>query len=145
MNTDYLLLHCSKEKTHINVVVIGHVDSGKSTTTGMLSSHPLSTMRHTHFPQAISSTNAVVSTSVLLRNLKRYGCLMNFPALRCVILALTHRFGGAQNPAVANLPIVFPRLKQAAQRLLTTSTGSPRIGQGLLQVRMGARQIEGRA
>lgn len=24
----------SKEKTHINVVVIGHVDSGKSTTTG---------------------------------------------------------------------------------------------------------------
>jgi elongation factor 1-alpha len=23
-----------KEKTHINVVVIGHVDSGKSTTTG---------------------------------------------------------------------------------------------------------------
>lgn len=26
--------HRSKEKTHINVVVIGHVDSGKSTTTG---------------------------------------------------------------------------------------------------------------
>jgi hypothetical protein len=25
---------CSKEKMHINVVVIGHVDSGKSTTTG---------------------------------------------------------------------------------------------------------------
>lgn len=25
---------CSKEKSHINVVVIGHVDSGKSTTTG---------------------------------------------------------------------------------------------------------------
>ena len=25
-----------KEKTHINVVVIGHVDSGKSTTTGHL-------------------------------------------------------------------------------------------------------------
>jgi translation elongation factor EF-1alpha len=24
----------SKDKTHINVVVIGHVDSGKSTTTG---------------------------------------------------------------------------------------------------------------
>jgi hypothetical protein len=27
---------CSKEKDHINVVVIGHVDSGKSTTTGHL-------------------------------------------------------------------------------------------------------------
>ena len=26
----------SKEKTHINIVVIGHVDSGKSTTTGHL-------------------------------------------------------------------------------------------------------------
>lgn len=25
-----------KEKTHINVVIIGHVDSGKSTTTGHL-------------------------------------------------------------------------------------------------------------
>ena len=25
-----------KEKTHINIVVIGHVDSGKSTTTGHL-------------------------------------------------------------------------------------------------------------
>jgi elongation factor 1-alpha len=24
-----------KEKVHINIVVIGHVDSGKSTTTGM--------------------------------------------------------------------------------------------------------------
>ena len=29
-----LTAHCSKEKVHINVVVIGHVDSGKSTTTG---------------------------------------------------------------------------------------------------------------
>ena len=26
----------SKEKNHINIVVIGHVDSGKSTTTGHL-------------------------------------------------------------------------------------------------------------
>uniref|UniRef100_A0A2K5J390 Tr-type G domain-containing protein n=1 Tax=Colobus angolensis palliatus TaxID=336983 RepID=A0A2K5J390_COLAP len=25
-----------KEKTHINIVIIGHVDSGKSTTTGHL-------------------------------------------------------------------------------------------------------------
>ena len=25
-----------KEKTHVNIVVIGHVDSGKSTTTGHL-------------------------------------------------------------------------------------------------------------
>ena len=25
-----------KEKTHINIVVIGHIDSGKSTTTGHL-------------------------------------------------------------------------------------------------------------
>jgi len=31
----------SKEKTHINVVVIGHVDSGKSTTTGRKSPHYL--------------------------------------------------------------------------------------------------------
>lgn len=30
----------SKEKTHINVVVIGHVDSGKSTTTGRKHSFP---------------------------------------------------------------------------------------------------------
>jgi polynucleotide 5'-kinase involved in rRNA processing len=30
----------SKEKTHINVVVIGHVDSGKSTTTGRKQPHP---------------------------------------------------------------------------------------------------------
>ena len=27
-----------KEKVHINIVVIGHVDSGKSTTTGSFSS-----------------------------------------------------------------------------------------------------------
>lgn len=26
----------AKEKTHVNVVIIGHVDSGKSTTTGHL-------------------------------------------------------------------------------------------------------------
>lgn len=34
MYADNILLH-RKEKTHINVVVIGHVDSGKSTTTGI--------------------------------------------------------------------------------------------------------------
>ena len=33
-------LHHSKEKMHINVVVIGHVDSGKSTTTGMTLFYP---------------------------------------------------------------------------------------------------------
>ncbi|KRX47314.1 Elongation factor 1-alpha [Trichinella murrelli] len=33
---DYLLRKMGKEKTHINIVVIGHVDSGKSTTTGHL-------------------------------------------------------------------------------------------------------------
>jgi hypothetical protein len=32
----HLTSACSKEKSHINVVVIGHVDSGKSTTTGHL-------------------------------------------------------------------------------------------------------------
>jgi elongation factor 1-alpha len=31
-----LLSHRGKEKTHLNIVVIGHVDSGKSTTTGHL-------------------------------------------------------------------------------------------------------------
>ena len=45
---DYASLECpqtdayflySKEKTHINVVVIGHVDSGKSTTTGWYCVH----------------------------------------------------------------------------------------------------------
>lgn len=30
------LVTMGKEKTHINIVVIGHVDSGKSTTTGHL-------------------------------------------------------------------------------------------------------------
>ena len=29
-----LIIKMGKEKTHINIVVIGHVDSGKSTTTG---------------------------------------------------------------------------------------------------------------
>jgi hypothetical protein len=43
-----LSLH-SKEKTHINVVVIGHVDSGKSTTTG----------KHTSTPQQTSSLNVI--------------------------------------------------------------------------------------
>jgi len=36
---------CSKEKMHINVVVIGHVDSGKSTTTGKPSQQPRSATR----------------------------------------------------------------------------------------------------
>lgn len=31
-----LLSTMAKEKTHVNVVIIGHVDSGKSTTTGHL-------------------------------------------------------------------------------------------------------------
>ena len=31
-----LLVRMPKEKIHINIVVIGHVDSGKSTTTGHL-------------------------------------------------------------------------------------------------------------
>jgi translation elongation factor EF-Tu-like GTPase len=34
-----------KEKNHINIVVIGHVDSGKSTTTGR--KHPSSRDRNT--------------------------------------------------------------------------------------------------
>jgi DNA polymerase II small subunit/DNA polymerase delta subunit B len=29
-------IHSKEDKTHINIVVIGHVDSGKSTTTGHL-------------------------------------------------------------------------------------------------------------
>jgi translation elongation factor EF-1alpha len=33
-------MHRSKEKMHINVVVIGHVDSGKSTTTGRKHTFP---------------------------------------------------------------------------------------------------------
>ena len=33
---EYLRINMGKEKTHINIVVIGHVDSGKSTTTGHL-------------------------------------------------------------------------------------------------------------
>jgi len=32
----YLILRMGAEKTHVNIVVIGHVDSGKSTTTGHL-------------------------------------------------------------------------------------------------------------
>ena len=31
-----VIFHRGKEKTHLNIVVIGHVDSGKSTTTGHL-------------------------------------------------------------------------------------------------------------
>ena len=33
---DSRIFEMGKEKTHINIVVIGHVDSGKSTTTGHL-------------------------------------------------------------------------------------------------------------
>lgn len=37
----------SKEKMHINVVVIGHVDSGKSTTTGRkIVTHPNQHLHH---------------------------------------------------------------------------------------------------
>ena len=32
--SEELASNMGKEKTHINIVVIGHVDSGKSTTTG---------------------------------------------------------------------------------------------------------------
>ena len=35
-NHHYIKAKMGKEKTHINIVVIGHVDSGKSTTTGHL-------------------------------------------------------------------------------------------------------------
>jgi translation elongation factor EF-1alpha len=34
--TDWLRFNSKEDKTHINIVVIGHVDSGKSTTTGHL-------------------------------------------------------------------------------------------------------------
>ena len=36
LSTDFQSVKMSKEKQHINMVVIGHVDSGKSTTTGHL-------------------------------------------------------------------------------------------------------------
>ena len=40
LNEQYANDPRSKEKTHINVVVIGHVDSGKSTTTGRKQPYP---------------------------------------------------------------------------------------------------------
>lgn len=46
--TDHVTYY-SKEKMHINVVVIGHVDSGKSTTTGTACSLPLPTDLHAHY------------------------------------------------------------------------------------------------
>lgn len=40
-NSNANCMHYSKEdKTHINIVVIGHVDSGKSTTTGKATPSP---------------------------------------------------------------------------------------------------------
>ena len=46
---------CSKEKMHINVVVIGHVDSGKSTTTGKLTWSLVANFEHllTHTYRAL--------------------------------------------------------------------------------------------
>ena len=44
--TNVIFYLYSKEKTHINVVVIGHVDSGKSTTTGKRS--PQTSLRKIH-------------------------------------------------------------------------------------------------
>jgi hypothetical protein len=64
----------SKEKSHINVVVIGHVDSGKSTTTGHLI-YKASLLIPTFFTFSASKSNfkfsAVVSTSVPLRSSRR--------------------------------------------------------------------------
>jgi len=36
MANRYFFTHSKDDKTHLNIVVIGHVDSGKSTTTGHL-------------------------------------------------------------------------------------------------------------
>jgi len=65
-----------EDKTHINVVVIGHVDSGKSTT---VSNDQSASAIARGFPEladklhrpAISSTSAVVSTSVPSRSSRR--------------------------------------------------------------------------
>lgn len=69
--TNSSVVYCSKEKTHINVVVIGHVDSGKSTTTGKAAIPPYLNIRFTYRNKVISSTSAEVSTVVPLRNSRR--------------------------------------------------------------------------
>ena len=130
----------SKEKIHINVVVIGHVDSGKSTTTGNPPELYHST-NATHTLQAISSTSAVVSTSVLSKNLRRYAT----HTLCRGRWGLSSHLGGAQISPAPRYAKFSSSLNRPPQLMLTPPIGSRRAGQGFLQVRMGARQTQGGA
>ena len=64
-----------KEKTHINIVVIGHVDSGKSTTTGHMIYQCGGIDKRTiekfeKEAQEVRKINIIISTGCNTRNVK---------------------------------------------------------------------------
>merc|ERR1712166_299152 len=116
-----------KEKTHINVVVIGHVDSGKSTTTGH------------------GSTSVVASTSVSSRSSRRrppssarapsstHGCLTSSRPSVSAVSPLTSPSGSSSHPSTTS-PSLMPQdivissrtLLPAPPRLILPCSSSPR-------------------
>merc|ERR1712166_1512319 len=115
-----------KEKTHINVVVIGHVDSGKSTTTGHL------------------STSVVASTSVSSRSSRRrppssarapsstHGCLTSSRPSVSAVSPLTSPSGSSSHPSTTSpslMPqdiVISSRTLPAPPRLILPCSSSPR-------------------
>merc|ERR1712166_267287 len=116
-----------KEKTHINVVVIGHVDSGKSTTTGH------------------GSTSVVASTSVSSRSSRRrppssarapsstHGCLTSSRPSVSAVSPLTSPSGSSSHPSTTS-PSLMPQdivissrtWLPAPPRLILPCSSSPR-------------------
>jgi hypothetical protein len=170
-----LTAHRSKEKIHINVVVIGHVDSGKSTTTGR-KRPPLcdgaSTARsQLHrfdlqvrwYRQAYDrevregtwqSHTISLSTSPKILLIAAHQRLAGHKFWRGLIERNLHwadsGFWAASLDQItremrplsdSDVEIYF----EGQHTLTTCLTGSRRVRQGLLQVRVGARQAQGRA
>ena len=98
------------EKTHINIVVIGHVDSGKSTTTGR------------EWPLRHADNKSLTAADLI------YKC------------------GSIDKRIITKFEKVCQRLCFIRRSRLTGDTlGSGGNRQRLIEVRLGARQAQGRA
>lgn len=153
---------CSKEKMHINVVVIGHVDSGKSTTTGKRPSniHTYHEHRaHIHTGHLIYKCGGIDK-----RTIEKFEKVSTF-SLLCLAFRLI-----VQILPLGGVNFAFRTDISCARYLhhnnvlhrngehdsshhrhdlflmhAKSITGSRRVGQGILQVRLGFGQTKGRA
>jgi len=146
-----------KEKLHVNVVVIGHVDSGKSTTTGHLIYKCGGIDKRT-----IEKFEKVCTHSSLSRSAAGIRCRLRVSSS---VIALVGQHFVVRTLARTRLSPTMTHIHNTALRIatrppthirgssllfivfimLTSLPGSRRTRQGFLQVRMGVGQAEGRA